>query len=248
MKFIFLDAPASLVTGSSVGEWVILFQIFNKCNNSVNTVDTCSTVNTVNTFNTVNTANTVNVVNTVNRINTVNIVNTVTRINTFNKYSQYSQTSASSGQLWSIFCTQSGIFCFKITHACFNFVFSSDMLHFVFWEVCSLSMSAIMGVWTIGFNAPFCKDQGRRQVPNWYHHHQTCLNRNKLAKARKMRKPPGTLGLKKFGPGKLRVKKVWGNSIVYRKAKLWKIIIWLSSIINCIGWWYKIIWWYCIIC
>ena len=30
---------------------------------------------------------------------------------------------------------------------------------------------------------------------------------NKLAKARKMRKPPGTLGLKKFGPGKLWVKK-----------------------------------------
>ena len=30
---------------------------------------------------------------------------------------------------------------------------------------------------------------------------------NKLAKARKMRKPPGTLGLKKFGPGKFWVKK-----------------------------------------
>ena len=30
---------------------------------------------------------------------------------------------------------------------------------------------------------------------------------NKLAKARKMRKPPGTLGLKKFGPGKIWVKK-----------------------------------------
>ena len=26
---------------------------------------------------------------------------------------------------------------------------------------------------------------------------------NKLAKARKMRKPPGTLGLKNFGPGKI---------------------------------------------
>ena len=36
---------------------------------------------------------------------------------------------------------------------------------------------------------------------------------NKLAKARKMRKPPGTLGLKKFGPGKLRVKKVWAQDI-----------------------------------
>ena len=28
-----------------------------------------------------------------------------------------------------------------------------------------------------------------------------------------MRKPPGTLGLKKFGPGKLRVKKVWAQDI-----------------------------------
>ena len=37
---------------------------------------------------------------------------------------------------------------------------------------------------------------------------------NKLAKARKMRKPPGTLGLKKFGPGKLRVKKVWAQDIL----------------------------------
>ena len=34
---------------------------------------------------------------------------------------------------------------------------------------------------------------------------------NKLAKARKMRKPPGTLGLKKFGPGKFWVKKVWAQ-------------------------------------
>ena len=31
---------------------------------------------------------------------------------------------------------------------------------------------------------------------------------NKLAKARKMRKPPGTLGLKKFGPGKIWVENV----------------------------------------
>ena len=31
---------------------------------------------------------------------------------------------------------------------------------------------------------------------------------NKLAKARKIRKSPGTLGLKKFGTGKLWVKKV----------------------------------------
>ena len=36
---------------------------------------------------------------------------------------------------------------------------------------------------------------------------------NKLAKARKTRKSPRTLGLKKFGPGKLRVKKVWAQNI-----------------------------------
>ena len=36
---------------------------------------------------------------------------------------------------------------------------------------------------------------------------------NKLAKARKMRKPPGTLGLKKFRPGKFGVKKVWAQHI-----------------------------------
>ena len=29
-----------------------------------------------------------------------------------------------------------------------------------------------------------------------------------------MRKPPGTLGLKKFGPGKLLVEKVWAKNIV----------------------------------
>ena len=34
-------------------------------------------------------------------------------------------------------------------------------------------------------------------------------NCNKLAKARKMRKPPGTLSLKKFGLGNLWVEKVW---------------------------------------
>ena len=32
--------------------------------------------------------------------------------------------------------------------------------------------------------------------------------KNKLAKARKMRKPPGTLGLKKFEPGKIWVENV----------------------------------------
>ena len=30
--------------------------------------------------------------------------------------------------------------------------------------------------------------------------------------ARKMRKPPGKLGLKKFGPGKFWVKKVWAQN------------------------------------
>ena len=34
------------------------------------------------------------------------------------------------------------------------------------------------------------------------------MGSNKLAKARKMRKPPGTLGLKKFGPGKIWVENV----------------------------------------
>ena len=33
--------------------------------------------------------------------------------------------------------------------------------------------------------------------------------KNKLAKARKMRKPPSTLGLKKFGPGKIWVENSW---------------------------------------
>ena len=136
-------------------------------------------------------------------------------------------------------------------------LFFADMLHRVFWEVCSISTSAIMAVvWTIamsGFNAPLCKDQGRRQARNWYHLHQTCRSNrtslqmqssedthaknilrwkclrqeysggvfffeekeisrglipsmvkllklawNKLAKARKMHKPPGTLGLRKW--------------------------------------------------
>ena len=36
---------------------------------------------------------------------------------------------------------------------------------------------------------------------------------NKLAKARKTRKWPGTLGLKQFGPGKLRIKNVWSQNI-----------------------------------
>ena len=39
--------------------------------------------------------------------------------------------------------------------------------------------------------------------------------RNKLAKARKMRKPPGSLGLKKFGPGKILVKKFGLKILAY---------------------------------
>ena len=35
---------------------------------------------------------------------------------------------------------------------------------------------------------------------------------NKLTKSRKTRKSPGTLGLKKFGSGKLRVEKVWAQN------------------------------------
>ena len=37
---------------------------------------------------------------------------------------------------------------------------------------------------------------------------------NKLAKARKTRKSPGSLGLKKFGPGKLWVEKVCAHNIL----------------------------------
>ena len=47
------------------------------------------------------------------------------------------------------------------------------------------------------------------------------MHRNdKLAKARKMHKPPGTLGLKKFGPGKFWVKKVWAQHIEKVDEKL----------------------------
>ena len=50
------------------------------------------------------------------------------------------------------------------------------------------------------------------------------MHRNdKLAKARKMHKPPGTLGLKKFGPGKFWVKKVWAQHIEKVEEKLKKI-------------------------
>ena len=46
---------------------------------------------------------------------------------------------------------------------------------------------------------------------------------NKLAKARKMRKPPVTLSLKKFGPGKFRVEKVWSQNIEKVEEKLKEI-------------------------
>ena len=46
---------------------------------------------------------------------------------------------------------------------------------------------------------------------------------NKLAKARKMRKPPGTLRLKKFGPGKFWVEKVWAQHIEKVEEKLRKL-------------------------
>ena len=41
------------------------------------------------------------------------------------------------------------------------------------------------------------------------------LQENKLAKARKMRKPPGKLSLKKFGLGNLWVKKVWNPKYLH---------------------------------
>ena len=46
---------------------------------------------------------------------------------------------------------------------------------------------------------------------------------NKLAKARKMRKPPGTLGLKKFRPGKFGVEKIWAQHIEKVEDKLRKL-------------------------
>ena len=46
---------------------------------------------------------------------------------------------------------------------------------------------------------------------------------NKLAKAGMMRKPPGKLGLKKFGPGKFWVKKVWAQNIEKVEEKVTKL-------------------------
>ena len=39
--------------------------------------------------------------------------------------------------------------------------------------------------------------------------------KNKLTKARKTPKSPATLGLEKFGPGKLWVEKVWAQNIFF---------------------------------
>ena len=51
-----------------------------------------------------------------------------------------------------------------------------------------------------------------------------CSKINKLAKARKTRKSPGTLGLKKFWPGKLWVKKkVWTLNFNRRQASRGKL-------------------------
>ena len=50
-----------------------------------------------------------------------------------------------------------------------------------------------------------------------------CTMLNKLAKARKMRKLPGTLGLKNLGTGKFGVKKVRANYIEKVEEKLRKL-------------------------
>jgi len=54
-------------------------------------------------------------------------------------------------------------------------------------------------------NPPACLVSPRATSRGW----------NKLAKARKTRKSPRTLGLRKFGPGKLRIKKVTGSARLY---------------------------------
>ena len=47
--------------------------------------------------------------------------------------------------------------------------------------------------------------------------------KSKLAKARKMCKPSGTLGLKKLGPGKFWVKNIWAQNIEKVEEKLIKL-------------------------
>ena len=55
---------------------------------------------------------------------------------------------------------------------------------------------------------------------------------NKLAKAMKMRKPPGTLGLKKFGSGKLWIKKVWAPNIFFNVLTFFTIFSHFLTIFN----------------
>ena len=47
---------------------------------------------------------------------------------------------------------------------------------------------------------------------------------NKLAKARKTRKSPGTLSLNKFGPGKLWFEKVWAQFFLSISSLNWMIL------------------------
>ena len=56
--------------------------------------------------------------------------------------------------------------------------------------------------------------QDCKNLTNTFIKSMNCDRENKLAKARKTRKSPGTLGLKKFGLGKLWVEKVWAQNIV----------------------------------
>ena len=63
------------------------------------------------------------------------------------------------------------------------------------------------------------KSEFQKAKFKWHRLPPSCLPtseiicRNKLAKARKTRKSPGTLGLNKFGPGKLWFEKVWSQNI-----------------------------------
>ena len=54
---------------------------------------------------------------------------------------------------------------------------------------------------------------------------------NKLAKARKMRKPSGTLSLKKFGLGNLWVEKVWTQNTCILATHFWKFF-WSKSFLG----------------
>ena len=63
----------------------------------------------------------------------------------------------------------------------------------------------------------FHLSEAKQQRPLESNTDQGCALYNKLAKARKTCKSPGTLGLKKFGPGKLWEKntaKLYGDALV----------------------------------